>query len=108
MPQPIGDPALAKQYKPTLLAFMSHRDGQNYHKDHEFTQQELAGITWMELTQWMCLKVYGKEEPGPDDYAIEGRSNSILYWKKDISSFMPNCQTGWGTCLQIQGTPQNL
>ena len=74
---------------------MSHRDSQNYHKDHEFTLQELAGIMLMELTWWMCLKVYGKEEPGPDDSPIEGRSNSILYWKKAISFFMPNHQTGW-------------
>ena len=83
---------------------MAHRDGQNYYKDHEFTQQELAGITPMELTRWMCLKVYGKEEPHPDDNPIEGHSNSILYWKKAISFFMPNCQTGWDV-LTNSGNP---
>ena len=92
---PIGDPALAKRYKPTLMAFMSHKDGQNYDKEHEFTQQELAAITPMDLLRWMCLKVYGKEEPVPDDNPIEGRSNSLLYWKKAISFFMPNRQPTW-------------
>ena len=100
----IADPALAKQCKPSLLALMSHRNGQNYHKDHEFTQQELAGIMLMELKCWMCLKVYGKEEPGSDDNPIEGHSNSLLYWKKDISFFMPNRQTGWDV-LTNSGKP---
>ena len=58
----------------------------------------------MELTQWMCLKVYGKEEPGSDDNPIEGHSNSALYWKKDISFFMPNHQTGWDV-LTNSGNP---
>jgi hypothetical protein len=40
---------------------------QSYGKDHEFTQQELAAVTPMDLVQWMCLKVYGVEEAGPDD-----------------------------------------
>ena len=92
---PIGDPALAKRYKPTLVAFMSHKDGQNYDKEHKFTQQELAAITPMDLLWWMCLKVYGKEEPVPDDNSIEGHSNSLLYWKKAILFFMPNHQPTW-------------
>ena len=92
---PIGDPALAKRYKPTLVAFVSHKDGQNYDKEHKFTQQELAAITPMDLLWWMCLKVYSKEEPVPDDNSIEGCSNSLLYWKKAILFFMPNHQPTW-------------
>jgi hypothetical protein len=53
----ISDPALAKRYKPSLMVFMSHRDGQSYGKDHEFMQQELAAVTLMDLVWWMCLKV---------------------------------------------------
>lgn len=100
----IGDPALAKRYKPTLVAFMSHRDGQSYGKDHEFTQQELAAITPTDLHRWMCFKVYGKEEPSPDDNPVEGRSNSLLYWKKSISFFMPNRQPAWNV-LTNSGNP---
>ncbi len=119
----ISDPALAKRYKPSLVAFMSHRDGQSYGKDHEFMQQELAAVTPMDLVWWMCLKVYGMEEPGHDDNPIEGHSNSLLYWKKAISFFMPNHQPAWnvltnsfscqiisqpGMCLPIQAIQQSL
>jgi hypothetical protein len=84
--------------------FFSHRDGVNYTKDHEFTQQELAAITPPELERWMCKKVYGKEEPGANDNPIQGRSNSILYWKKAISFFMPNRQPTWDV-LTNSGNP---
>jgi hypothetical protein len=100
----IGDAELAKRYKPSLIQFMSHRDGVNYTKDHEFTQQELAAITPPELERWMCKKVYGKEEPGANNNPIQGRSNSILYWKKAISFFMPNRQPTWDV-LTNSGNP---
>jgi hypothetical protein len=44
------------------------------------------------------------EEPGPDDNPIEGRSNSLLYWKKAISFFMPNHQPAWNM-LTNSGNP---
>jgi hypothetical protein len=104
----ISDPALAKRYKLSLVAFMSHRqDGQSNGKDHEFTQQELAAVTPMDLVQWMCLKVYGMEEPSPDDNPIEGHSNSLLYWKKAIS-FSCRIVSQPGTGLPIQAIQQSL
>jgi hypothetical protein len=76
----------------------------NYAKDYDFSQQELAAITPTELVWWMCHKVYGKEEPDEDDNPIEGRSNSLLYWKKAISFFMPNHQQTWDA-LTNSGNP---
>jgi hypothetical protein len=67
-------------------------------------QQELAAVTPMDLVWWMCLKVYGMEEPGHDDNPIEGHSNSLLYWKKAISFFMPNHQPAWNV-LTNSGNP---
>jgi len=74
---PLEDPESASRYKSTLVAFMSYRDGQNYGKDHEFTQQELGAITPEELTRWMCLKVYGIEELGPNNNPREELQNQV-------------------------------
>jgi hypothetical protein len=87
---------------------MSHRDGQSYAKDYDFSQQELAAITPTELVWWMCHKVYGKEEPDEDDNPIEGRSNSLLYWKKAISFFMPNHQQTWDALTNLGNPTKSL
>jgi hypothetical protein len=71
---------------------MSHENGIHYAKDYKFSQRELAAITPNDLVRWMQKKVYGTEELGPDDNPTEGHSNSLLYWKKAISFFMPNHQ----------------
>ena len=94
----------AQRYKSTLIKFMSWRDGASYAKDHEFTQQQLGAITPEEIHRWMCLKVYGMEEPGPGDNPTEGRSNSLLYWKKALSFFMPNNGPAWNV-LTNSGNP---
>jgi hypothetical protein len=86
---------------------MSHRDGQSYAKDYDFSQQELAAITPTELVQWVCHKVYGKGEPDEDDNLIEGRSNSLLYWKKAIS-FSCRIINKHGMPLQTQEIQQSL
>jgi hypothetical protein len=80
----------------------------NYAKDYDFSQQELAAITPTELVWWMCHKVYGKEEPDEDDNPIEGRSNSLLYWKKAISFFMPNHQQTWDALTNLGNPTKSL
>ena len=52
----------------------------------------------------MCLKVHGKEDPGPQDNPIHGRSSTLEYYKKAISHFMPNRLIAWNVMSQV-GNP---
>ena len=84
---------LRDQYKPYLIAFMRFRDGVAYEKNHEFSEQELGTITPIQIVRWMSLKVYGTPDPEYDANPTEGRSSSLVYYKKALSFFMPN--SGW-------------
>ena len=81
---------------------MSHRDKKDYDVPHPFPNSELMKIKPEEVAEWMALKAFGKEKPGPDDKAIAGRSSSLHFYKKAISYFIPNRlmhwneQVGWG------------
>lgn len=86
---------LKDQYKPSLIQFMSFRDGVLYDKHHVFTNAELGAIIPTEIVRWMCLKVYGTPDPDIDDNPTEGRSSSIEYHKKALSFFMPNKHMHW-------------
>ena len=61
----------------------------------QFTGQDLALITPNQLVQWMCVKVDGIPNPGPDDNPTEGRSSSLEEYKKSISSSMPHRLQPW-------------
>ena len=84
---------LRDQYKSYLIAFMRFRDGVAYEKNHEFSEQELGTITPIQIVRWMSLKVYGTPDPEYDANPTEGRSSSLVYYKKALSFFMPN--SGW-------------
>ena len=91
-------------YKGTLIAFMSWRDETAYEKDHEFTQEHLAGVTASEVAGWFKLKVYGTDTPGRDDRPVHGRAHSLLHYKKSLSWFMPNRNHTWNEMTNV-GNP---
>jgi hypothetical protein len=74
---------------------MSHRDKTQYPKNHPFTVDELLEVTPTDLFKWMAFKVYGIENPGPNDNPTFGRSSSLSYYKKAISYFMPHRLIQW-------------
>ena len=82
--------SLPEQYRPSLIKFMSFKDGRYYAKDHDFSTEELASITPQQIVRYMKLKVYGTPDPPPDANPTRGRSSSLAYMKKAISYFMPN------------------
>ena len=88
-------PSLRDQYKPSLIGLMSFRDGVDYDKNYEFSPEELGTITPDEIVRWMSLKVYGTPDPEYDANPTEGRANSLTYYKKALSSFMPNRLMHW-------------
>eukprot|EP00536_Pseudo-nitzschia_multiseries_P002082 jgi/Psemu1/182624/e_gw1.27.224.1 len=71
---------------------MSHiAGGHEYATNRVFNQEELNTVKPDHIYKWMCLKVYGMEDPGIDDNPVGGRSSSTLrYWKKAIFYFMTN------------------
>jgi hypothetical protein len=73
-------------------------------KDHVFSQDELVALTPSDIKRWMCVKACGMPEPGPDDHPTECRSSSIEFWKKAISSFMPNGLMQWNVISNV-GNP---
>ena len=81
---------LFEQYRPSLIKFMSFKDGRNYPKDHEFSTEELSSITPQQIVRFMKLKVYGTPDPPHDANPTNGRSSSLQYLKKAISYFIPN------------------
>jgi hypothetical protein len=83
---------------------MSYRGALHYGNDYQFTGQELAPITPTQLVQWMSLKVYGIPNPSPDDNPTKGRSSSLEYYKKAISSFMPHRLQPWNSLTNF-GNP---
>ena len=62
------------RYKSTLLKFMSYKD---------------------KVACMMCFKVFGKEDPGPDDRPLFAMQNAIKGWKKHISYFMIDHISPW-------------
>ena len=92
---PRREKTLTEQYKPYLLTFMTFRDGVQYEKEHYFSNETLGNVTPQEIVRWMSLKVYGTPDPTPDDNPTEGRSSSLMYYKKALSFFMPNKGMNW-------------
>lgn len=86
---------LTEEYKATLIQLMTFKNGVQYQKDDEFSPTTLGTVTPTDIVRWMCLKVYGKPDPNDDDFPTEGRSNSLNYYKKALSHFMPNRLMHW-------------
>jgi len=75
-----------------------------YPNDYEFSVEELVRITPDDIYNWMCYKIYGTEDPDPNESPILGSSNSLLSWKKHISYFMINNLMQWNEISKI-GNP---
>ena len=75
-----------------------------YEKDHVFSQEVLAALTPNDIKRWMCEKAYGTPEPGPNDHPTLCPSTSLKFWKKAISSFMPNRLMSWNILTNV-GNP---
>ena len=94
----------SNKYGVYLNAFMTFRNGLVYGPHYVWTQEELAAITPHQLVQWLSTKAYGVPSPGPDDNPTVGRSSSLEYYKKAISSFMPHRLQPWNSITSF-GNP---
>jgi len=86
-----------------LLSFVL--GGGTYEAGHVFTTEELVQVTPGEIVRYLKIKVYGEEDAQPDiDPPLHYRSNTIKFWKKAWSYFMPNNIMPWNEVAKI-GNP---
>lgn len=93
-----------RRYKRLLVEFMTFRDQQDYDRATEFTPDQLATIKPADVRRWMCVKVYGNPDPGPEDNPTMGRASSLEYYKKALSYYMVNSHEAWNETALI-GNP---
>lgn len=74
-------------YKGVLALFMTY-----------FHNREEPG----DIVSWFNFHAFGHEEPGPNDCPTEICSNTLKYWKKSISSFVPNKHMQWNDISNIR------
>ena len=77
-------------HKNILIAFMKHRDGVHYTKNHVFTQTALGKVTATDVMEWINDKACGTSCRMELDRPNKTRSNSLLHCKKVLSALMPN------------------
>jgi hypothetical protein len=85
-----------RAYKQTTIKMLNYvKPGNGWTVDSVLTPEDLT-LTDVQVMTWFNLKVWGNSDPAPDHaYVPQVRSNSILYWKKQISFFMPNKMQPW-------------
>ena len=87
----------------TLLDFMSYNNGETYGVDRVFEIEELGGVTASEVLAWFKFKCYGTPTP-TNDARPTVRSNTLAFWKKALSYYMPNRNMQWNQ-LTNHGKP---
>jgi hypothetical protein len=70
----------------------------------QFTVDELSAITPQDLITWMTFKLYNKETADEDEVPLRGSHNSIDFYKKSISYFMPQKDQKWDS-ISNRGNP---
>jgi hypothetical protein len=95
--------ATIRIYKSTLDSLMSFvhevEAGHKYGNDREYTNKELLEVTPNHVLKWMLLCTFGTTNMGviSDALCPMVRANTLQFWKKSISFFMPNRLRAWRT-----------
>jgi hypothetical protein len=70
--------------------FMSFHHGKVYKKEQVYTPAQLLFITPNDGLRWMNFRCFGTPDPPSDANPTLAWSNTFKFWKKALSSFMPN------------------
>ena len=82
---------------------MSFLDEAEYDDDENFTTQQLGELTPEKIMKFFNKETFNvAEAPDGHDMLPLIRSNTLKYWKKAISSFMPNCLMAWNELSQVE------
>jgi hypothetical protein len=92
-------------YRSILVRMMSFVDEVEYDPDKHFTLAELGGLNPEKLMKWFNYVTFGDASP-PNGHDMPPliRSNTLKYWKKALSSFMPNRLMVWNE-ISLVGNP---
>ena len=74
---------------------MGWKDGRNYERATNFTQEQLLEICPHHIVRHMSLLAYGVEAPEDDGRPTHRRASGLEFQKKAISFFMPNQNAKW-------------
>ena len=83
---------------------MSSKDGINYRKDREFTEEELLQVTPTHIVEFFNELAYGSKHPAADARPTGCRSTTLLNHKKMISHFLPRRDQQWDS-IRGEGNP---
>jgi hypothetical protein len=86
---------VALRYKATLDNLMSFVHGCEYTRDRTYEKGELRELIPLQILHWMNLRTFGVTDPALDANPTLARSNSLEFYKKSISFFMPNRLIVW-------------
>ncbi len=86
---------VAGHYKSSLDSLLSFVHGRAYGRTKMYTKGELRALTPHDVVRWMNVKAFGIPDPPSDANPTLARSNSLAYWKKAISFFMPDRLVVW-------------
>jgi hypothetical protein len=85
----------------SLMSFVHEVEfGRKYDNDREYTNEELLQVTPNHVLKWMLLCTFGSTDVGviSDTTRPMVRANTLQFWKKSISFFMPDrLQACWST-----------
>ena len=91
-------------YRAALAGLMSFKHGVSYSSNTVFTREQLLDITADDVVAFFNQRAYGSPTPSKMDKPTHLRSNTLEYWKKDISYFMPTKNHQWNE-ITNQGNP---
>ena len=71
------------------------------------SQASLLLIQPEDIERWFCYLGYRNPNPGHNDNPMEGRANTLEYYKKSILYWMPHTMMSWNIVSKI-GNPIKL
>eukprot|EP00957_Ditylum_brightwellii_P089542 6818890-Ditylum_brightwellii.AAC.1 len=104
----VSQPGQLRQYQKVLCKLMMFVNNTSYPVGHVFSDQELLRLKPQDVYEWMCCKVYGKENPSPEDNPTCGCSSSLEYYKKAISFFMPCQLEAWNVTIKLSNPSRSV
>ena len=73
-----------------------------------FEVDVLGTLTPKSLERWMHLSAFGVPDPARGMASMNGRSSSVEFMKKAVSSFMPNKLQGWNAITNCGNPTKSL
>ena len=85
-----------RSYKNKMCDFMKWlHNTEEYTPQTEYARDDLLAIRPVHIVRFLNKKAYGDEDPPRDARPMEARKETLDYYKKSISFFMPRKKTRW-------------